>query len=184
MIEDKELIVRIRNGDEQAFERLVLKHREKALMFARRHVKDWHAAEDIVQDCFAYLFVNIENYSDKYSFKTYLFTIIRNKSIDLIRKQSRLTYSDQIELSDTLTPEGQAIQNEDTEFVQDCIRKLSLDYQTIINLIDIEGFSYKESARIMDKSVVQIKVLIYRARKKLKALIEKIEDQQVNPEGV
>lgn len=172
MIDDKALISAIRSGNKDAFEELVLLHRAGALAFARRYINDWHAAEDIVQDCFAYLFVHIDRYNDKYSFKTYLYTIIRNRSIDFVRKNERIVCSDHVEITESRNPETLFISNEDNLVIRKCIEKLNEDYQTIIGLIDFEGFTYKESALIMDKSLVQIKVLIFRARKRLKVLLE------------
>ena len=46
------------------------------------------------------------------------------------------------------------------------------EYKTVIYLIDYEEFSYKEAGIIMGKNLAQIKILVFRARKKLKLLIE------------
>ena len=172
MIDDKHLMLALRSGDKEVFETIVLKHRAAALSFARRYIKDWHAAEDIVQECFAYLYVHSEKYDDRYSFKTYLYTIIRNKSIDYARKSAKSIISDNVEIHTEDDPEAMFILAEKQDLINECIGKMKDDYQTIINLIDFEGFSYKEAAKIMDKSVVQIRVLIYRARNRLKTLLE------------
>ena len=49
------------------------------------------------------------------------------------------------------------------------------DYKTAIYLIDYEGFSYKEAGIILKKNSAQMKILIFRARRKLKSLIEQEE---------
>ena len=169
---DKDLITSFQKGDIESYEVLVLKHRKKALDFARNYIKDWHIAEDIVQECFAYIFVHSEKYNNKYSFKTYLYTIIRNKSIDYIRKNDKYYYCDNIEIVSKFSLEDKIIEDEKVALLKKCMEQLKADYQIVLELIDYEGFSYKETALIMDKSLMQVKVLIYRARRKLGALLE------------
>lgn len=174
MGDDKSLMHRFQKGDKEAFEELILKYRDNAVNFAIRFVHDYYTAEDIVQECFAYLYVNRDKYNIKFSFKTYLFTMIKNKSIDYIRKWNRVSPCSEVEITEinTNTPEEIYILKEDHEEINDKIKKLKHDYRTVIYLIDYEGFTYKETSRIMKKTVSQIKILIYRARKKLKLFIE------------
>jgi len=170
---DKELMARFQKGDKDAFEQLIIKYRYKAISFSQSFIHDPFMAEDIAQDAFAYIYVYKDKYNSKYSFKTYLFTIIRNKSIDYIRRKK-----DNALYNEVLIPHGEAleeaiIKKDRADCVNRNIDKLKSDYRTVIHLIDYEGFSYSEAAKIMDKNMASIKILIYRARKKLKSLIEK-----------
>ncbi|SKC88274.1 RNA polymerase sigma factor [Maledivibacter halophilus] len=171
---DKELMASFQGGDKDAFERLIIKYRHKAISFSQRFIHDPFMAEDIVQDAFAYIYVYKDKYNSKYSFKTYLFTIIRNKSIDYIRKKRDTPlYDDKSLISKGEALEDTIIKRDKANCVNRNLNKLKEDYKTAIHLIDYESFSYKEAAKIMGKSNAGIKVLIYRARKKLKSLIEK-----------
>ncbi|MEA4826157.1 MAG: sigma factor-like helix-turn-helix DNA-binding protein, partial [Clostridium sp.] len=58
------------------------------------------------------------------------------------------------------------------KIIKEKINILKDDYKTIIYLIDFQEFSYKDAAKIMGKSLIQTKVLIYRARQKLKGLLK------------
>lgn len=174
--EDKILMKKFQEGNDEAFEKLIVKYRASAVYFAQRYTKDKYIAEDIAQESFAYLYVYKDKYNEKYSFKTYLFTIIRNKSIDYIRKSKRE------ELKDNLcgftyldNPEEHLIKHERKYLVINNINKLKEDYKTAIYLIDYEGFSYKEAGIILKKNSAQMKILIFRARRKLKSLIEQEE---------
>ena len=175
MLEDKELVRRFLNKDNEAFEQIIIKYRKSGVAFANRYVHDMFTAEDIVQESFAYLYVYADRYNFKYSFKTYLFAIIKNKSIDYIRKANRISLQEEITIDEQIDNniETEYIKKEQKALVHGYINKLNDDYRTIIYLIDIEGFSYKEASEIMDKSVAQIKILVFRARKKLKTIIEK-----------
>ncbi|GAA0182315.1 RNA polymerase sigma factor RpoE [Clostridium sediminicola] len=172
MDEDKSLMIRFQNGDKEAFEELILKYRQNATNFAVRFLNDSYIAEDIVQECFAYLYVNRDKYNIKFSFKTYLFTMIKNKSIDYIRKWNRVSPCSDVEINEINlnSPEEIYIQKEENNEINRNINKLKDDYKTVVYLIDYEGFTYKETARIMKKTLPQIKIMIYRARKKLKTL--------------
>lgn len=171
--EDKILMKKFQEGNDEAFEKLIVKYRTSAVYFAQRYTNDKYIAEDITQESFAYLYVYKDRYNEKYSFKTYLFTIIHNKSIDHIRKSKREELNDNLYRFNSLdNPEELLIKHERKHLVIKNINKLKEDYKTAIYLIDYERFSYKEAGIIMGKNSAQMKILIFRARKKLKLLIE------------
>ena len=96
MKDDKILMKEFQNGNEESFEKLIIKYRNSAVYFSSRYTMDKYIAEDIVQEAFAYIYVYKDKYNEKYAFKTYLFTIIRNKSIDYIRKISNESLNDDL----------------------------------------------------------------------------------------
>lgn len=173
MDEDKLLMKKFKEGNEGCFEELIIKYRNAAVRFAAQYTKDEYIAEDIAQESFAYLYVYKDKYNEKYSFKTYLFTIIKNKSIDYYRKIMKEKYrQSSCDLSSFDTPEEITLKNERKNLVINNINKLKKDYKTAVYLIDYEEFSYKEAGKIMGKNMAQMKILVYRARKKLKLLME------------
>lgn len=171
--EDSALIKKFLSGDNESFERLVLIHRAKALSFAQRYVHDMYTAEDIVQESFADIYVYRERYKDKYSFKTYLFTIIRNKSIDFIRKNKNIFVNENTDSIEASNLEENFLKKEQITAVRSKINELRDDYKTIIYLIEYYNFTYEEAGRVMGRNIGQIKILVYRARQKLKAMLEK-----------
>lgn len=172
MSEDKILMASFQAGDQESFEKLIRKYRIPALSFAKKYLNDMQTAEDIVQESFADLYVYSERYNSKFSFKTYLFCIIKNKSYSYLRK-NRDFLSIQSDVTSDQTPELIILRNEKRNLVRKMLNQLKEDYRTVIYLSEFEDFSYEEIAKITNKSIGQIKVTIYRAKKKLKALIEK-----------
>ncbi|AIQ70733.1 RNA polymerase sigma factor [Paenibacillus graminis] len=171
MYEDNELMARVQAGDKGAYEKLVLKHRLKALAFANSFVCDLYAAEDIVQECFVKVYIHRATYRPSHAFNTYLFTIIRNSCIDYLRSRpaSRSFPPEAVpELSDHTTPDEVLASRENTKLIYEVLNDLQIDYKTALYLYAVADFSYKDIARIMKKSVPQIKILLYRARKKFK----------------
>ncbi|NMB01943.1 MAG: RNA polymerase sigma factor, partial [Firmicutes bacterium] len=80
--DDNQLMRQAQNGDNRAFEQLVLKYRADTIRFAFRFVQDLHVAEDLAQESFASIYVHRQNYKPKHEFKTYLYAVVRNKCID------------------------------------------------------------------------------------------------------
>ncbi len=167
MKEDTALITGFKSGDHRSFEILMNKYRLPALNFAFRYVKNGYTAEDIVQDSFADLYVYRDRYQKNYSFKTYLFTIVKNKSISYLRKKSQISI-EEVEIQCSDTPETDYIVQENLNLLRSKISQMKGEYRMVLYLKEYEDFSYAEIAGIMGRSTGQIKILIFRARKKLK----------------
>ena len=171
---DKELHQKYLKGDNNAFEKLVIKYKDNIIYFISRYTKNTEIAEDISQDVFVYILLNKEQYDFKYSFKTYLYMIAKCRALNYLKSEKKvLPITDYnnlyIENNDL---EEIVYKNQKSNYIRKVINKLKPDYQAVICLASIEGFKYKEIAKIMDKSVGQVKVMLNRAKKKLKEIIE------------
>ncbi|MFW6265082.1 MAG: RNA polymerase sigma factor, partial [Bacillota bacterium] len=176
IIDEIELIKKlVEKDDMESFEILVLAYREKGLKFALRYNSDYYLAEDLVQEAFARIYVKRKGIKIKGNFKAYLFQIIRNLAIDQHRKQSRIEEQHLTdELNDQgLSPEDEILKNEESGLIKTLLGSLNEKYRTVLYLQKYEEMSYEEIAKIMSISKGQVRMLIYRGKKKLKALIEK-----------
>lgn len=170
--EDNLIMEQVKAGNKEAFEELVLKNRIAAIRFAQKYVRDEFLAEDIVQDSFAIIYIKRSEYKPKHSFKTFLYTIIRNKCIDYLRKQKTVSL-DEVEHSlYTASLEEAVIDKEEREMAAELLRSLNKEYQTALYLYEYEDMSYKEIAKVMNKSVAQVKITIFRARKKIQKAVK------------
>ncbi len=160
-------------GDMESFEWLVMEYKDSLIYFISRYVKDVAAAEDLAQDAFVEVLLHKERYHFKTSFKTWLFTIGRNKAVDYIRRNGRVSlveeYPEAVAEEELL--EDRVIREEEKRVLYQAIRSLKEEYQRALYLIDLEGMSYAQAAQIMGKSQAQIKVLIFRARKALRKVL-------------
>lgn len=175
MISDKSLYSSFLEGDISSFEELVIRHRHSLVYFIMQYVKSYQIAEDIAQDVFAYIYINPERYSTDYAFKTFLFMIGKRRAIDYIRKESRIQSIelDEADLRDSNSLDDYIFQREDLAVLRQYINELNPQYRQVIILIDLNGLSLAETAKIMGKSVSAIKVLSHRAKKRLKQIMEK-----------
>lgn len=172
MEEDKRLYNDFILGNNDAFEQIMNKYRENLIYFIQRIVKSFDVAEDIAQDVFVYVLINKKEYDFKYTLKTYLYTIGRSRAINYLKKEKRCV-SLNLEKQGNYEIDEIMFLNERKRNLKESINKLLPQHQLVIYLAEIEELPYKEICKIMNKSMVQIKMLIYRARKNLKIILGK-----------
>src|SRR5688572_27418610 len=86
---DTELMLRVKRGDEAAFEELVDKYKQPVLNLAYRILRDATEAEDLAQNVFVQVFKSADRYRVEAKFTTWLFTIARNLCLNELRRRSR-----------------------------------------------------------------------------------------------
>ena len=171
---DKKLYIKFMNGDEESFNSIVVKYRSTLVSFVYKIINDLDIAEDIVQESFVYLYKTKKDYDFKYTLKTYLFTIAKSRAINYLKlntikevplEENNIVKEHNNGIDDYL------IRKESKEHLLKNINSLKYEYKMVIYLREFEGFKYEEIAEILNKSIPQIKMLLYRARKSLKSKI-------------
>lgn len=173
-VEDKELYRKYLIGQKEAFEKIVIKYKDKLIYFISKYVNNIYVAEDISQDVFVYVLLNKGQYDFKYSLKTYLYMIAKCRAINYLKKESRIVKMENLEQSynDYNNLEDEILDKVIDNKIKENIKKLKPNYQTVLELSLIDGFKYKEIAIIMNKNIGEVKILLHRAKKKLKKLLE------------
>lgn len=159
----------LKEGNQQAFEEFVIKYRKEAVNFAVTILKDYYIAEDIVQDSFAFIYVYRERIRNYSTLKSYLFSIIRNKAVDYIRKNNRNITLD-LNVISTFSPEEQVLDEERRKSFIKSFNNLNEKYKVVLYLYAFQELSYKEISEVVGISLAQVKITIFRGRKKLKSL--------------
>lgn len=175
MEEDKIKYKKFLQGDNQSLEELMKKYKVNLLFFITRYVKNKEIAEDIYQDVIIYFLENKEKYDFKYSFKTYLYTIAKSRTLNYLKKNKQENcieiYENQKEIPEEQWLEEVVLTKERQAKIRKVIQKMKPDYQLVIYLTQIEGLSYQETAKIMGKTEKQIKNLAFNSKKKLRTLL-------------
>ena len=187
-IADKEIIERVKNGDKQAYDLLVLKYQQRVINLISRFVKNHADALDVSQETFIKAYKALPNFRGESAFYTWLYRIAVNTAKNHLTVQSRkITKSDydvteieQIEGNMTLieqtTPENLLIKDELQETILNTIENLPEDLKSAIMLREIEGLSYEEIAAVMECPVGTVRSRIFRAREtidnKIKPLLK------------
>ena len=168
---DIELYQKFLNGDNEAFNTLIIRYRKQLVFFVMKYVRSLEIAEDIVQDSFVYMIVNKVNYDFKYSFRTYIYTIAKSRTLNFLKSNSKVVFmSDVLEnnyYNESIDIEEEYIKKEKNENLQKAIKKLKKEYQVVIYLYDFQGFKYKEISEILNQSMSKTKMMIHRAKKRL-----------------
>lgn len=170
MQDDNALMQRVKDGDQQAFETLVLRHREAALLMARSLVKDAHLAEDVVQECFADLYLHRSAYRPDFSFSTFLAALVRHKSIDMLRRRKHqpVPYNELPDMPGSETPESLCIRREIYTGLTHALFDLPEEQRKMLLLFAIHGMDYRQIAKALHMSIPQVKIGLHRIRGKLK----------------
>jgi RNA polymerase sigma-70 factor (ECF subfamily) len=180
---DVQLMLRFREGDRQAFERLFQKHSPSLVNFACHFVGSRARAEEIAQDVFLQVYRWQKRYEPKARFSTWLFKIATNHCLNEVRRGE---YRVSVESLDPLVDEegerqGRGVadmnssQGEDllaareaADKVRKTLARLPANQRAAVVLSRIEGFSYEEVAGTLGCSQQAVKSLIFRATQSLK----------------
>lgn len=187
--EDRALIARAQNGDTAAFRSLVERHQRRAFAIALSFVRDENDARELVQDAFLRVYKSLNSFQGGSSFFTWLYRIIKNLSIDLIRKPGRQLGD--IDETRFETDEGQEeefplLSRIDGSDPADVVRRTEIAqrlhaalealppyHRSVIVMREIDGLSYEEMAEAMQVSKGTIMSRLFHARQKLqKALAD------------
>jgi RNA polymerase sigma-70 factor, ECF subfamily len=193
--EDRALVERVQAGDKEAFRMLVERHQRRGFSIAMSLVRDENDAREIVQDAFLRVYKNIGSFQGQSSFFTWLYRIITNLSIDLIRKPGRQV----AELDEARAQNSEEGGSKDFPFLSridgadpaDVVRRGEIasrlrealaalpDYHRgVILMREVEGLSYEEMAQAMGVSKGTIMSRLFHARQKLqKALVDCYKEQ-------
>ena len=145
----------------------------RVFRFAIKYLKNEEDAHDIVQDSFEKLWNNRDKVEPEKA-RSWLFTTAHNASINLLRKNNRSRTMDTEETSWEPTSRDEARKYEMKEILDLCLEHLPDIQRSIILLRDIEGYSYQDIGEILELSESQVKVYLFRARKKIKDYVKDI----------
>ncbi|MBU5673446.1 RNA polymerase sigma factor [Paenibacillus brevis] len=140
---------------------------------------DHHQSEDLTQETFCRACKKLENL-EMGKIKAWLLRVAHNAYIDRVRKESRSqVYENEFfyGIPNDETPEHHALRQERSDELYALLAQLTPQQQHAVLLYDIQGFSYQESADLMKISLSHFKILLYRARQKLRS---QKKDVQVN----
>jgi len=139
--------------------------------FILKHLKNEDAARDVVQDTFEKVWTKKDNV-DGAKAKSYLFTTAYNRMIDVIRKEKHQEDESKIDLYKSQGP----LMNMDLQdTLHNALDQLPEIQRTVILLRDYEGYDYAEIGNITNLKESQVKVYIFRGRKKLKQILVSVE---------
>ena len=167
---------RFLSGDSDALDEVIRDYKDGLIYYIYSIIGDMDISEEAAMDVFVKLYVDKPKFKSGAAFKTWLYTIGRNKALDLIRKSSKIPHiplEDAYNVSDEENIEQNYIQQEDNSRLRRIVSRLKPEYSQVLCLVYFENFDNSEAGKIMKKSSKQIRDLLYRAKNALKRELEK-----------
>jgi RNA polymerase sigma-70 factor, ECF subfamily len=185
--DDDALVLAAKNGNEQAFEILVKRHRRKILSVALGLTRVQEDAEDIAQQSLQKAFVHLHTFEGKSSFSTWLTRIAINESLMFLRRgrgQREISIDEDSsdlegaalrwEVPDSNPdPEATYLQQEEARILSVAMNTLRPGLRKAVELRDLGELSTEETARRMGVSVSATKSNVLRGRRKLREALKR-----------
>lgn len=173
---DQELVARVQQGDNKAFDLLVMKYQSRLSKLVARFLRNPSDIPDVVQEAFIKAYRALPNFRGESAFYTWLYRIGINTAKNHLVAQSRKSPLNGIDAQDAedygasewlkeySTPEREVLTSELEKTIFQVMNELPPDLREAITLREIEGLSYEEIAEVMDCPVGTVRSRIFRAR--------------------
>ena len=188
---DADIVRQVLEGNVNAFESLLNRHRVFVSKIVSRHVphKD---IEETVQDAFVRAYLSLPTFAGRGDFKKWLSSIAVRTCYDFWRKayrskeipMSAVADKHQDWLEEVISGESEefrreaGLQSEAKELLEYALGTLSAEDRMVLELVYLEGLSVKEAANLLGWSTANVKVRSFRSRRKLEKLLAGIRQQR------
>ncbi len=180
---DGDLVARAKGGDLEAFEALVRRHRDGAWRVARQIVRNRDDALDVAQEAFIRAYRALPGFKERASFRTWLYRIVVNLSLDHLGRQrggeidlgpERLerVSVDRADREPSEDPSRAMERDEARARVHAALARLPEHHRTVLVLRELEGLSYEEIARTVGCSLGTVMSRLHYGRRSLRAALE------------
>ena len=183
---DQSYIDRVRNGDSNAFAYLINRYKSMCYTLAIRIVKSHEDAEEVSMDSFLKAYQKIDSFKGDSKFSTWLYTIVYRESITRVRKKRIDTADIDDFVKDNYSedqdfPQLEAMKEKEQKvYVRQAVDRLPENDALIITLFYLNENSIEEIQQITDLSESNVKVKLFRARKKLKTELAGLLNEELN----
>jgi RNA polymerase sigma-70 factor, ECF subfamily len=182
---DEELACRAQRGCADSFDQLLRRFQTPVLHFLRR--RGFSAdAEDLAQETFLRAYENLHRYDSRWAFSTWLFTIARRTGVNHIRRRrpGNDMKAAQEAVSVAVEPLDAMLAEENRDRLWDrAAAVLTEEQNTALWLHYVEDMPARAIAKILGRSWPSVKVMLFRARKRLMPLLSEFDDNRRHRPG-
>jgi RNA polymerase sigma-70 factor (ECF subfamily) len=204
--EEQQLLRALKAGDERAFSDLLERHHAALVRLAATFVRDRAVAEEVAQETWLAVIKGLKSFRGESSLKTWIFRILTNRAKTRAVRERRTVPFSALELnvdepsvdpdrfldashpqwpghwasppaSWSAVPEERLLAHETRELIRAVIAELPPLHQQVISLRDVEGWDSKDVCDLLDLSEGNQRVLLHRARSKVRAALETYFDE-------
>jgi len=181
---DSVLVQQALAGNQEAFEALVSRYKKSLFALIYHYVGEYHEAHDVMQQVWLQLYLSLATLRPHLHIKPWLFTVARNRSLDLLRRKRLLSFSEVetgneedkaaslIATPDTSpTPEELAERHDLQQDIQRAIQALPHKYRSVVLLYYGEQLNFSEIGQALNMPVSTVKTQFHRAKPFLRAVL-------------
>ncbi len=146
----------------------------KMMGVALRYFRDQDTASDVVQESFIKAFSKINQFEGGVNFGGWLKRIVVNHSLDILRKNKKISFTNEDSLYDKSHVEEDDVskyENINMNQILDAVQQLSTSYKAVFNLYVLDGLTHKEIAQVLNISEGTSKSNYAKAKAKLKVIL-------------
>lgn len=171
-IESELCLLRWRQGDAQAFERLVRLWERRLLYYIRRIVVAEEDAWDVLQEVWTTVWRRSSSLRDVTVFRGWVYRIAHNSAVSHLRRQNRHESCQEVQEEPCAPAEEPAFDNEDAAQIHRALEAIPSGHREILTLFFLEEFSHAEVAEILDIPVGTVKSRLYYAKRALREWLD------------
>jgi RNA polymerase sigma factor (sigma-70 family) len=185
-INDQHYINQIIEGNSNAFAVLVDRYKDLVFTLSYKMVKNREEAEEISQDTFIKIFKSLNKFKGESKFSTWVYKITYNTCLDRLKKNKK--ENSVVYIEDFSEHQVKAIETvfdtidekERNQRIQDCLLLLPSEDAFLLTLYYFDDQSIEEIAKVVDSNANNIKVKLFRSRKKMASILkERLEPEIV-----
>lgn len=175
---DLELVQLFQNGDESAFNHLVLRYQERVYWVARRFVNDHDGADDVAQEVFCKVYESLKEFRGESSLYTWLYRITANIALNSLRRHKvrdffRIDEMFEVEDTQAVSPDEELERQEQRKLIEEAIARLPEKQKSVFILRYYEELPYEEIAKILKTSIGGLKANYFHAVRKIQEYVRR-----------
>ncbi len=173
--DDGRLVELALGGDDTAFAYLFNRYRDSIYRLFVQRLGGVNDADDLLQETFIKVYINLHRYSRAYTFGQWVYTIARNTFVDFMRRrQDDISIDERFAApeANAPTPEERVINLQQRHQIEHYLEQLPPNYRLLIKMRFFDEYSYEEIAEKLDRPMGTVKTQIHRARERMCQLIK------------
>ncbi|MBS4035059.1 MAG: RNA polymerase sigma factor [Ignavibacterium sp.] len=175
-ISDFDVIESVKKGNSADFSILIDRYKNKAFSLLKRMLKNELDAEEVLQDCFLKAYNSLQGFKQESKFSTWFYKIVYNTALTKLSSRKRKIENEMSSVDDHFELEYKSDVNEIdfremSVLLKNLISQLPENHAAVISMFYLDEMSCEEISEVMNISVSNVKVMLYRSRNSLKNII-------------
>lgn len=167
-----EQIVEIVKKNKEQYSEIIKRYQGKLLRYAINIIGDQQQAEDVVQEGFIKAYVNLNGFSTKKKFSSWIYRIVHNEAINFIKKNKKYRPIADRDFDSGIDLEDEIVKKELVDHAKMCLKKIPIKYKEPLSLHFLDEKSYEEISDILRIPIGTVGTRINRAKMFMKKICQ------------